>query len=326
MLLNRIDSDAECAKTMNISKPNRVLVVEDEPEFRGLLVNSLQKKGVTVASTGEVREAIAMVSSSKPDLIITDIFLANSSGFDLLDAFSDIPAVVITGSDDASVLLEASRRNPVKLLTKPLNLAKLQMAVLDKLNQLEADKDSETTTVDTMRETCVDLVRDSRKLSKKILQTQTLVEYQQLLISARTDDDVFYAFYSTFVRKCGPVSGISALCDTDTSLSISGRFGVPQPDSLRFRQCLAQPVIDMLLDKAGVQVIDALENCERFDESIKQYLPGLTILAIPLLPCKDKLAGAIILYRKGEQPFDYHALQLAGNFALPTALALHGND
>jgi len=311
---------------MGESRTTRVLVVDDEPTIREMLVHSLKSDGIEVASASRASEAIRLASFSRPDIIVTDIFLGDSSGFDLLDTFSDIPAVVITGSGDAEVLSEASRRQPLELMTKPLNLRRLRAAVFDEIGRLEQDSGRESVEIGAMRKHCAGLMRNYRNLSNKLLAGRTLIHYQQKLISAKKDDDIFRAFYYTFVRKCGPVYGISMLCNSEALLSVTGRFGVPEPDSIGFCRHLASPVTEMLLEKPDVQVIDALEIADKFDESMRRYLPGMTILAIPLIPARGELIGTIILYRKGEQPFDRQDCQLARNLAFPTALAIRAND
>jgi GAF domain-containing protein len=59
---------------------------------------------------------------------------------------------------------------------------------------------------------------------------------------------------------------------------------------------------------------------------VTRYLPGVTILAIPLIPAPGELIGMVMLYRKGEQPFDQADIDLAAGLAHPTALAVRRND
>jgi len=311
---------------MDEPKTTRVLVVDDEPTVREMLVYSLRSDGVEVESACKASEAIELASSSRPDIIVTDIFLGDSSGLELLDTFADIPAVVITGSGDASVLFEASRRQPLELMTKPLNLHRLRTMVFDELSRIEQGGDRESVDLQTMRNTCTGLMRNYRSLSNKLLAGRTLIHYQQQLIAAKTDDDIFRTFYYTFVRQCGAVYGISMICDADASLGVSGRFGVPAPDNLTFCQKLAEPVQNILLANPQVQVIDAWERLGEFDESLHRFLPGLTILAIPLIPAPGEMIGMILLYRKGEQPFGRKDRQLARNLSFPTAIAVRAND
>ena len=69
-----------------------------------------------------------------------------------------------------------------------------------------------------------------------------------------------------------------------------------------------------------------MDEMELFDESIQRYLPGITVLAIPLIPAPGEMIGVIMLYRKGEQPFTSEDMELAQLLAFPTAVAVRRND
>ena len=65
----------------------QVLVVEDEPFVRGLVVRVLEEAGFTALPAGSAAEALAVVSNHDPDAAILDIELgAGPSGLDLAAA------------------------------------------------------------------------------------------------------------------------------------------------------------------------------------------------------------------------------------------------
>lgn len=101
----------------------RVLVVEDDAVFRGLLVRQLVTLGAEVvqASTGE--EALRLVRAAHPDLIILDVGLPRLDGFDVVaalraDGADDIPLIVYTGRDISAQDRELLRLGITKFLTK----------------------------------------------------------------------------------------------------------------------------------------------------------------------------------------------------------------
>jgi len=73
-------------------------------------------------------------------------------------------------------------------------------------------------------------------------------------------------------------------------------------------------------------LLDAEKEAELFEEPARRYLPGVSILAVPLMPSDGELIGLVILYRKGEQPFMQSDLALADAIAAPTALAVRRNE
>ncbi|MHC4294530.1 MAG: response regulator, partial [Planctomycetota bacterium] len=96
----------------------RVLVVDDEPELRELLIDALDDGDLEISAVGSGREAIELAQAGEVDFVVTDLYLGDCSGLDVLDKFrsaaGDVPAVLITGYGDPESLSEASRRRPVE--------------------------------------------------------------------------------------------------------------------------------------------------------------------------------------------------------------------
>ena len=81
----------------------RILVVDDEPMVREVLVGYLKRDGYVVeqASTGE--EALDLYASTKPDLILLDVMLPEVDGFAVLTQIrktSSVPVILLTARSD----------------------------------------------------------------------------------------------------------------------------------------------------------------------------------------------------------------------------------
>jgi hypothetical protein len=245
------------------------------------------------------------------------------------NTLGEVPTVVITGFNDPKIFSEASRRRPIDLMTKPLNIERLQTTVWDQLAvmpQDEAPAPPPPGDLADVQVTTAELTSDYRDLADQMLAYQTLARYQGELIAAATDDDVFRSFFRLFVRESGSVFGAAMVCDSEAQLRIAGRFGVPRPDSLEFCQALAEPMIDLVLTNPVVQEIDGMDEVDAFSPWIQRYLPGVMILGIPLIPAPGEMIGLVLLYRKGEQPFTPEDYDLARMIAYPTATAVRRNE
>ena len=65
---------------MTTTRVLRVLVVEDEPLFRDLVVSSLERKGLAViGSTGNSLEALRLLEAHRPDVALLDIHLGEQT-------------------------------------------------------------------------------------------------------------------------------------------------------------------------------------------------------------------------------------------------------
>jgi len=80
----------------------RVLVVEDEPDSRDLMVALLTSNGATVTAVSTTREAVAQLNGHRQDLLIADIGLPDEDGYELirqvrnLESTNGLPAVALT--------------------------------------------------------------------------------------------------------------------------------------------------------------------------------------------------------------------------------------
>ncbi len=328
-------------------EPKHVLVVDDEPELCRIVANALKAEDIKITTAGSGKEAITVAKEQRPDLVVTDVVLGDCSGLEVIDALrveaGDIPAVVITAYVDAKTVTEASRRHPVEFMTKPLDLPRLRSTVkaaLDReviarrsrkrakrLRRLARTSNLERKSIHRQLETtCASLATAYRSLSSQLALQELVISYQRELVSARNDDDVFRALFRILIQRSGSVFGVTLVCDANAELRIVGRFGVPSPDNLAFCQKLSRPIIDAALVEPRCAMIDAGEKADMFCESIRPYLPGLTILAMPLIPAVGEMIGLVLLYRKGEQPFSDADIVLAEAIGAPTALAVQRND
>nr|BFD32900.1 hypothetical protein GTC16762_25180 [Pigmentibacter ruber] len=70
---------------MSCLKENLILVVDDEPDLREMLVSELQSLEAKTLEAGNGKEGIKIVQSEKIDLIISDIRMPGGNGIELLD-------------------------------------------------------------------------------------------------------------------------------------------------------------------------------------------------------------------------------------------------
>jgi DNA-binding response OmpR family regulator len=105
----------------------RVLVVEDEPLIRRLLVEHLAEAGYLLDEVGTIAEARAHVEAQPPALIVLDLMLPGRSGWDYLrerreqPALANIPVLVISAAPQDR-LLDAKVLGADAFLSKPFDL------------------------------------------------------------------------------------------------------------------------------------------------------------------------------------------------------------
>ena len=81
----------------------RILIVDDEPELRGMLRKYLVNNGFDVDAVATGSEATTYLKATVPDLVILDVGLPDIDGFEVLRkmrAASDVPVIMLTARAD----------------------------------------------------------------------------------------------------------------------------------------------------------------------------------------------------------------------------------
>ena len=128
----------------------RVLVVEDEPEIAAVLVEVLRSRyRVDVARDGA--EGLARARSSKPDLVVMDVFLPKLDGLDAavaLKSSSDtasIPVILLSAHQGVADKVRALNLGAVDYMSKPFNAMELLTRTERALKLRKAESELERT-------------------------------------------------------------------------------------------------------------------------------------------------------------------------------------
>ena len=103
---------------------SRVLVVEDDPEFAGLLALWLERAGMSprVAATGS--EAMRAVYDDRPDLVTLDVGLPQLDGWQLcsrIREFSDVPILIVSARGAETDRVRGLQLGADDYITKPFS-------------------------------------------------------------------------------------------------------------------------------------------------------------------------------------------------------------
>jgi diguanylate cyclase (GGDEF)-like protein/PAS domain S-box-containing protein len=94
-------------------RPDRILVVDDNPITRKLMQVVLATEGFEVTAIGRAGEVDEAIRTRTPDLVLLDLVLPDGTGFDVLDgirathAMGSVPVIAVTGLADEDRILGA---------------------------------------------------------------------------------------------------------------------------------------------------------------------------------------------------------------------------
>ena len=100
----------------------KVLLVEDDSFLQGIAVTKLKKEGygVVVAATGT--DGIKMAESEKPDIILLDLLLPGTDGFDVLkqvkEKSKNTPVIIFSNLAEDKDILKGKELGAAEFMTK----------------------------------------------------------------------------------------------------------------------------------------------------------------------------------------------------------------
>jgi len=110
----------------------KLLVVEDDVDFRKALVKALSQSGYSCDSVGTLRECMEKIHKHAYDIILLDLKLPDLSGVDALKMVkenTEAKVIVITGYGDIKTAVEAMRSGASDFIQKPFNLDILEISI-----------------------------------------------------------------------------------------------------------------------------------------------------------------------------------------------------
>jgi len=118
----------------------RVLVIDDDPHVRDLVEDALCQAGHTVALTRDGREGLRALHEGEFDLVITDIFMPDMEGIELIRWLRKegltVPVVAMSGGGIIAaegILDMAQQLGACVTLEKPFGPADLAAVVAEAL-------------------------------------------------------------------------------------------------------------------------------------------------------------------------------------------------
>ena len=112
--------------------PSKVLVVDDDAPIRKGLARILRTEGYRTVEAKDGREALNLVSTESPDLVLLDLMMPEISGLEVCHQLKEneetrlIPIVMITALHDQEQKINAIDVGADDFLNKPINIPELR--------------------------------------------------------------------------------------------------------------------------------------------------------------------------------------------------------
>jgi two-component system KDP operon response regulator KdpE len=118
-----------------------VLIVDDDPSIRQSLDRALEQHGYTTVTGSDGVEGMHAFDANAPDLVLTDLSMPRSDGFELITAIrakARTPIIVLSVRGDDSDKIRALDLGADDFVTKPFSVAELLARVRAQLRRTRA--------------------------------------------------------------------------------------------------------------------------------------------------------------------------------------------
>ncbi len=138
-----VDSDDPAAS------PFRVLVVDDDPINRQVLVNQLSLHHYRVIEAADGEEALRKVADEQPDLVLLDVMMPRMSGYDVCrllrekQSATQMPVIYLTARSQVVDVVTGFESGANDFLSKPVARSELLARVRTQLELLDATRNLE---------------------------------------------------------------------------------------------------------------------------------------------------------------------------------------
>jgi DNA-binding response OmpR family regulator len=123
----------------------RILVVDDEPAVRDLLVYNLRKAHYEVLTAGDGRQALQVAQTASPDLVLLDLMLPAVDGLDVcreLRKTSDVPIIMVTARGEEIDRVVGLELGADDYIAKPFSVREVLARVKAVLRRSQGDWES----------------------------------------------------------------------------------------------------------------------------------------------------------------------------------------
>lgn len=187
----------------------KILVVEDDNDIRELICQSLSQAEYQVRSCSDVKTAQQIIVEFKPDCLIVDWMLPDSSGVELIrwlrrkETYRQLPVLMLTARSQESDKILGLESGADDYMTKPMSLRELQARVkallrrpsayVEASNNLQAGAISMNTSTHELQinQNPVEVSRTEYKLLKFFIENQDKVFSRDQILSAIWGDSAY---------------------------------------------------------------------------------------------------------------------------------------
>lgn len=287
-----------------------VLIVDDEELVRELFKDWLREAGYVVDVAASAAEARARMEQQMPDVLVSDIRMAQETGIDLLtwtrEQDPDLPVILVTGVPAVETAVEALRRQAYDYLVKPINEDTLRRVVARALEhrRLLQEKRRLEEENQRYRQHLEKLVAERTATLERRTQQLLLLHRIAHAIGRLQDEDSLYQQVVSLVQEAFGYTSV-ALFEVDPMAGLFHLRADASANMNHFPEGYTQPIESGLIGRAfreGRALV--INNVHEEPEFIP--CPGINVQSEAIFPIRvgDTIVAILNIDEERENAFD----------------------
>lgn len=123
----------------------KVLLVDDEEEFVSTLAERLQLRNITTLVATDGEEALQIIDTDKPPVVVLDVLMPGMGGLDVLRqikrSYPRIQVIILTGRGSTKEGIKGMRLGAFDYLMKPVKIEMLMQKMNEAFQAAKQEKD-----------------------------------------------------------------------------------------------------------------------------------------------------------------------------------------
>lgn len=123
----------------------KVLLVDDEEDFVSTLSERLQLRNITTLVATDGEEALQIIDTDKPPVVVLDVLMPGMGGLDVLRqikrTYPHIQVIILTGRGSTKEGIKGMRLGAFDYLMKPVKIEMLMQKMNEAFQAAKQEKD-----------------------------------------------------------------------------------------------------------------------------------------------------------------------------------------
>ncbi len=306
--------------------PGRILVVDDDPSVRTLLVDALTEAGHSVAAAENGARGIEIFQADPCDLVLTDVMMPGTTGLEVLRTVKrrspGVEVIVVTAHASLDTAIQALRDGAYDLITKPLPDLDALFRVVDRA--LEKRRLSEDN-----RRLVASLQTRNLELSETVARLAAVNEIGKATAGLLDAGDLYGSLVRLVAQhlKARRVSVLVSGADSDT-LTLVASVGIPEEEGTIFSLRVGEGIAGRVAASQAPLLVKDIDKTElktmrtgaKYRTSSFMITP-LTV-SYPIRYQRRRLGVINVSDKHSGEPFNEQDLEFLSTLASQMAVAI----